>query len=111
VNDLFDLRTDAQQQAIHDRSIPANGAIVGIEDAHEPGIECRHAETEHEQPFCDPKHVSLPERTHLVEVGKGPCAQSFQRCSEAGTSRPHGESKAPAEPDQEPGACGGWNVT
>jgi site-specific recombinase XerD len=98
VNDLFDLRTDAQQQGKHVERVPVNRARV--EQAREPGVECRHGGSDHERPICNSKHVSLPERTHLVEVGKGHCPQSFRRCSEAGTSGRHAESKGDGKPDQ-----------
>jgi len=99
VNDLFDLRTDAQQ-AKHQESVPAKGVSEAVEKAHEPGIECRHGGSEHEQPICDPKHVSLSERTNVVEVRKGHRPHSFRRCSEAGIPSSHTGSKAEGEPDQ-----------
>ena len=42
VNDLFDLRVDAQQQARPDESIPGTETSEAVEKAPEPGIECRH---------------------------------------------------------------------
>ena len=36
-----------------------------------------------QQRICDPKHVSPPEGTHLVEVGEGHRPHRFRRCSEA----------------------------
>jgi hypothetical protein len=104
VNDLFDLRMDAQRQAKPDGSVPAKEASEAVEKAPEPGIECRHGGSEHERPICDSKHVSLPERTQLVEVGKGHRPQNLRRCCEAGTSGRHAESKGDGEPDQ--GTCG-----
>jgi site-specific recombinase XerD len=103
VNDLFDLRNDAQQQAKYDESIRANAASEAVEKAPEPGIECRHGGTEHERPICDSKQLSLPERTQLVEVGKGNSPQSLRRCSESGTSGRHAGSKTDGEQDQ--GTC------
>ena len=100
VNDLFDLRTDGQQQAKHVESVPADGASEAVEKAFGQGIECGHGGSEHEQPICDPKHVSLPERTDVVEIGKSHRTHSFRRCSEAGTSGRHAENKADGEPDQ-----------
>jgi site-specific recombinase XerD len=100
VNDLFDLRIDAQQQPKHEESVPANGASKAVERTHEPGIECRHGGPEHEQPIGIPGHVPLPEPTPLVEVGKGYRAHSLRRCSEAGTSGSHAGSKAEGESDQ-----------
>jgi site-specific recombinase XerD len=107
VNDLFDLRTDAARQEKDEESVPANGPSEAVEKAQAPGIECGHGGSEHEQPICDTKQVSLPERTHLVEVGKGHRPQSFRRCSEAGTSRGHAGSKAEGGSDQETGGCVG----
>ena len=43
-----------------------------------------------------PRHAILPERTDLVEVGKGHRPDSFRRCSEAGTAGSNAESKAMA---------------
>jgi site-specific recombinase XerD len=100
VNDLFDLRMNAQQQEKHQESVPAKGASEAVEKAHEPEIECRHGGSRHEQFICDPKLVSLSERTEVVEVGKGHRPHSFRRCSEAGISSSHTESKAEGEPDQ-----------
>ncbi|HEY6371785.1 MAG TPA: tyrosine-type recombinase/integrase [Candidatus Sulfotelmatobacter sp.] len=100
VNDLFDLRTDGQQQAKHVESVPADGASEAVEKAFGQGIECGHGGSEHEQPICDPEHVSLPERTDVVEIGKSHRPQSFRRCPEAGTSGRHAENKADGEPDQ-----------
>jgi site-specific recombinase XerD len=102
VNDLFDLRTDAQQQAKHEESVPATEASDAVEKAHEPGIERRHGGSDHERPICDPTHVSLPERTEVVENGKSYRPQSLRRCSEAGTSGRHPQNKTDGEPDQRP---------
>jgi site-specific recombinase XerD len=99
VNDLFDLRTDAVQQAKEEESVPADEAGETVEKAFGQGIECGHGGSEHEQPICDPKHVSLPERTDVVEIGKSHCSHSFRRCSAAGTSGRHAENKADGEPD------------
>ena len=100
VNDLFDLRTVAQQQGKHEESVPANGASEAVEQTHQLGIECRHGGSEHEQCIRDPKHVSLPERTELVEVGQGHRPESLRRCSETGTSASHAGSKTEGESDQ-----------
>jgi len=85
VNDLFDLRTDGQQQAKQVESVPADGASEAVEKAFGQGIECGHGGSEPEQPICDPKHVSLPEPADVVEIGKSHRPHSFRRCSEAGT--------------------------
>src|SRR6201982_2073439 len=92
VNDLFDLRTDGQQQAKHVESVPADGASEAVEKAFGQGIECGHGGSEHE-------HVSLPERADVVEIGKSYRPHSFRRCSEAGTSGRHAGNKADGEPD------------
>src|SRR5450755_3565738 len=49
VNDLFDLRTDGQQQAKHEESVPTQGASEAVEKALGRGIECGHGGSEHEQ--------------------------------------------------------------
>ncbi len=100
VNDLFDLRTGTQKQAKQQDSVPPNTVYEVLEKTPEPGIECRHGGSEHEQPFSDPQHVPLAERTPLVEVGKGYRPQSFRRCSEAGASRGDARSRAKGESDQ-----------
>ena len=103
VNDLFDLRMDAQQQAKQDESVPATGASEGVEKAFGQGIECRHGGSEHDQPVCDSRPLSLPERTDLVEVRKGHRPQSLRRCSEAGASRSDAGNKTDGQPDQRTG--------
>src|SRR5438093_5814711 len=100
VNDLFDLRTDGQQQAKHVESVPADGPSEAVEKAFGQGIECGHGGSEHEQPICDPKLLSLPKRTDLVEGRKGPRSQSLRRCSEAGASRGDAGNKTDGQPDQ-----------
>src|SRR5690349_11737718 len=99
VNDLFDLRTDPVQQAKQAESVPGEAACETVETGSQAGIECRHGGTERE-PARDSTHLSLPERTDLVEVGKGYRSHSFRRCSEAGISGRHSENKADDEPDQ-----------
>jgi len=100
VNDLFDLRTNSQQQTKAEERVPANGARGGVEKAHETGIECRDGGSEHEQPIREPRQVPLPERADVVEIGKSHRPQSLRRCSEAGTSGSHGRSKTEGESDQ-----------
>lgn len=99
VNDLFDLKTDVQP-AKHQDSVPATGDSEAVEKAHDPRIESCHGGSEHEQPIGDSKHVSLSERTDVVEIRKDHRAQSFRRCSAAGTSGSHTGSKAEGETDQ-----------
>jgi len=100
VNDLFDLRTDPQREGKDEDPVPANGASEAVEKAYAAGIECRDGGSKHEQPICDPRQVSLPERAYLVEVGKGYCPQSLRRCSEAGASRGYAGNKAEGESAQ-----------
>jgi site-specific recombinase XerD len=99
VNDLFDLRTDGQQQAKYVESVPADGASEAVEKAFGQGIECGHGGSEHEQPICDPKHVSLSERADVVEIGKGHRPQSLRRCPGARASRSDSGSKEDGQPD------------
>jgi site-specific recombinase XerD len=101
VNDLFDLRTDAQQQAKHQES--ALAASEDVETAHEPGIECCHGGSDHEQLICESEYVPLAERTDVVEIGKGHLPHSFRRCSEAGASRGDAGNKKDGQPDQRTG--------
>jgi site-specific recombinase XerD len=101
VNDLFDLRTHAQQQAKHQES--ALAASEAVETAHEPGIECCHGGSDDEQPICESEHVPLAKRTDVVEIGKGHRPHSFRRCSEAGASRSDAGNKKDGQPDQRTG--------
>jgi len=100
VNDRFKLRVDVQPREQDRESVPAHGVSKPVEKPFGQGIECGHGGSEHEQPICDPKHVSLPERADVVEIGKSHRPHSFRRCSEAGTSGRHAENKADGEPDQ-----------
>jgi site-specific recombinase XerD len=99
VSDLFDLAKDGRQQAKDEEFVSANGASDAVEKAFGQGIECGHGGSEHEQPICDPKHVSLPERTDVVEIGKSHRPQSLRRCSEPGASRGNSGSKTDGQPD------------
>jgi integrase len=83
VNDLFDLRRDWQPHATGFESAAQHGPTA-VEMLSRPGIECRHGGSEHDQPVCNSRQLSLPERTDLVEVRKGCCPHSLRRCSEAG---------------------------
>src|SRR6266567_3912001 len=100
VNDRFKLRVDVQPREQDRESVPAHGVSKPVERPFGQGIECGHGGSEHEQPICEPKHVSLPERADVVEIGKSHRPHSFRRCSEAGTSGRHAENKADGEPDQ-----------
>ena len=99
VNDLFDLRTDEQQQAKHTESVPADWAREAAEKASGQGVECRHGGPEHDQPVCDSRQLSLPERTDLVEVRKGHRPHSLRRCPGARTSRGDSGSKEDGQAD------------
>ena len=81
VNDLFDLRTDAQPQEMKDESLTVKGSSR-VEKASGQGIECCHGGSGHDEPVCYPSRLSLPKRTDLVAVGKGRCPDSLRRCSE-----------------------------
>jgi len=99
VNDLFDLRMDGQQQAKRDESVPATEASDAVERARAQGIECRHGGSHHDQPVCEPRPLSLPEPTDVVEVGKGHRPHSFRCCSGAGAARSDSGSQAHGQPD------------
>jgi site-specific recombinase XerD len=79
VNDLFDLRTDVLPQGTKTESVAVKDSLT-VEIASGQGIECRHGGSDHDQPVCDSRPLSLPKRTDLVEVRKGPRAQSLRRC-------------------------------
>ena len=100
VNDLFDLRVDAQQQPKGDDSVAATGASEGVENPFGQGIECRHGGPDHEQPICASTKLFAPEQPDLVEVGKSHRPQSFRRCSGAGASRGDSGSKEDGQPDK-----------
>src|ERR1700747_49128 len=64
VNDLFDLRTDGQPQRTKTESVAVKDFLpVGITSGQ--GIECRHGGSDHDQPVCDSRPLSLPKRTDL----------------------------------------------
>src|SRR6266576_2445871 len=99
VNDLFDLGTEGQSH--ENDSEPAPGkASENVEKASRQAIECRHGGSDHDQPVCDSRPLSLPERTDLVEVRKDCRPRSLRRCSEAGTSGGNAGSKADGQSDQ-----------
>ena len=98
VNDLFDLRTDGRPHEHDGESATAKSADP-VEKASGRGVECRHGGSDHEQPVCDSTKLSPPERSDLVEVRKGPCAQSLRRCLGARASRGYSGSKEDGQPD------------
>jgi site-specific recombinase XerD len=101
VNDLFDLRMDAQQQTKCDESVAATEASNTVERACEQGIECRHGGSENEQPtISHPLRLCQRERYDLVEIRKSGRPQSLRRCSETGASGSDEGSKTDGQPDQ-----------
>jgi site-specific recombinase XerD len=98
VNDLFDLRTDGQPQENDDESAPVKVSDP-VEEASGQGVQCRHGGPEHDEPVCDPRQLSLPERTDLVEVRKSHRPHSLRRCPGARTSRGDATSKEDGQPD------------
>src|SRR5580692_8872480 len=100
VNDLFDLRMDAQYQ-LNFESTAVQGHTT-VELASRQELECGHGGSEHDQPFqavSDARQLSLPERTGLVEIRKSNRPQSLRRCSEPGASRGNSGSKTDGQPD------------
>ena len=100
VNDLFDLRTEAQQPTRQAEIIPTSPSSETIERGREPGIECRHGGSEDERATYDTTHVSVPEQNGLVEEGTKHRPEGLRRCSETGTSWSHAGSKRDGEQDQ-----------
>jgi site-specific recombinase XerD len=98
VNDLFDLAKDGRPYENDAESARAKTSDP-VETASRPGIECRHGGSNHDQPVCDSRQLSLPERTDLVEVRKGHGPQSLRRCSGPGTSRSDSGSKEDGQRD------------
>ena len=98
VNDLFDLRTDRRPHGNDGESSPVKSSD-SVEKAPVQEIECRHGGSEHDQPVCDARPLSLPKRTDLVEVRKGPRPQSLRRCPGARASRGDSGSKEDGQPD------------
>jgi site-specific recombinase XerD len=100
LNDLFDLRKNARPQEEKDVESATVTDSTPVEKQSRHGIECRHGGSEHDQPNSDSKPLSLPERTHLVEVRKGYRSQSLRRCPGARTSRSDSGSKEDGQPNQ-----------
>jgi integrase len=98
VNDLFDLAKDGRP---HENDVESARAKAPdfIEIASRPGIECRHGGSNHDQPVCDSTHLSVRERTDLVEIRKGHRPQSLRRCSGPGASRSDAGSKEDGQQD------------
>jgi site-specific recombinase XerD len=98
VNDLFDLGPDGQPHENDGESAPVK-ASDEVEKASRQAIECRHGGSDHDQPVCDSRPLSLPERTDLVEVRKDHRSQSLRRCPGARTSRSDSGNKEDGQPD------------
>ena len=111
VNDLFDLAKDGRP---HENDVESARAKASdpVEMASRQGIECRHGGSNHDQPVCDSRQLSLPKRTDLVEIRKGHRPQSLRRCSGPGASRSDSGSKArwPTRSSSRR-ICGTWNIT
>ena len=97
VNDRFDLKTTVCKNRDQAGSPVATNAAKSVEKPSPPEIECSHGGAEDEQPICEPKQASLPERTDLVEIRKDRRPQSFRRCSGLGAARSDSENKANGE--------------
>jgi site-specific recombinase XerD len=97
VNDLFDLKTTAPKDGGQVGSAVAMDAAKSVEKPSPLEIECGHGGAEDEQPICEPRPVSVPERTDLVEIGKDRRPQSFRRCSGSGVARSDSENKGNGE--------------
>jgi site-specific recombinase XerD len=98
VNDLFDLAMDGRPYENDAESARAKTSD-SVETASRPGIECRHGGSNHDQPVCDSKQLSIPTRTDLVEIRKGHRPQSLRRCSGSGASRSDSGSKEDGQRD------------
>jgi site-specific recombinase XerD len=98
VNDLFDLAKDGRPYENDVESARAK-ASDPVEMASRQGVECRHGGSNHDQPVCDSRQLSLPTRTDLVEIRKGHRPQSLRRCSGPGASRSDSGNKANGQRD------------
>jgi len=98
VNDLFDLAKDGRLHENDDECATAKGPDP-VEKTSGQEVECRHGGSNHDQPVSDSRQLSLPERTGLVEIGKGHRPQSLRRCSGSGAARSDSESKATGQRD------------
>jgi site-specific recombinase XerD len=98
VNDRFQLNKVASSPESHSTSGTVR-RLNPVASSSRQGIECGHGGSEYDH-VGEARQLPLPERTDLVEVGKGHCPQSLRRCSETGTSGRFGGNKAEGEPDQ-----------
>ena len=92
VNDLFELRTEGRPQENDDGSATIK-APDPVEKTSGQGIECRHGGSEHDQPVCDARQLSPPERSDMVEVRKSHRPQSLRRCPGTRASRSDSEDE------------------
>jgi integrase len=61
VNDLFELKTESQQQGKCEDTIPADSGREAVENPHQLGIECQLGGSENEE--CIPKRAKLPRKS------------------------------------------------
>ncbi|PYV61027.1 MAG: integrase [Acidobacteria bacterium] len=106
VNDLFNLKTDRKPPENDVDSVRVQPS-ASVEKRTPQSIECRHGGSEHDQPVGEPRQLPLPERTDLVEVGKGRRPRSLRRCSGSRAARSDSESEATGQRR----ICGIWNIT
>ena len=99
VNDLFELKTDTRLAPSDVNPVTVQSS-ASVETASLQGIECHDGGSEHEQPVGQPTPVSPPERTSVVEIGKGHRPQGLRRCSGARATGSDSRSKAEGRPDQ-----------
>jgi site-specific recombinase XerD len=92
VNDLFDLRGNPPHRAKYQEFVATSEVV----ERSCPEPEPRNRGSEHEQ---HSKHISLPERTSLVQNRKDHEAHSLRRCSEAGIPGCHPGRKPEGESD------------
>ena len=98
VNDLFNLKTDRKPPENDVDSVTVQ-ASASVETRTPQGVECRHGGSEHDRRVCEPRQLPLPERTDLVEVGKGRRPRSLRRCSGSRAARSDSESEANGQRD------------
>ena len=98
VNDLFNLKTDRKPPENDVDSVTVQPS-ASVETRTPQGIECRHGGSEHDQPVGEPRQLPLPERTDLVEVGKGRRPRSLRRCSGSRAARSDSQSEANGQRD------------
>ena len=98
VNDLFNLKTDRKPPENDVDSVTVQPS-ASVETRTPQGVECGHGGSEHDRRVCEPRQLPLPERTDLVEVGKGRRPRSLRRCSGSRAARSDSESEANGQRD------------